>query len=148
MVEKLTNPLPTESNHFKARYAPWLGGILLSLGLLNLALALWVMLLQSQFNIGLITGVALTAAGYLYLTRPYFAIAPNRLTIYNLLGSTVKRYPFTAFSDISLEGNQIYIRNASEPHQKESVKLTKWITKGADWKTLDTITHQPSNTAS
>ncbi|MEL6903023.1 MAG: hypothetical protein AAFP07_18970 [Cyanobacteria bacterium J06606_4] len=139
MNEQLTARLPTDSNHFKARYAPWIGSVLLILGLVNLLLVLWVMLLTGEFNVGIITGVVVTVVGYLYLTRPYFAIAPNRLTLYNLLGSPVKRYPFATFGDISLEGARLYIKDANDPNQREKVKVSKWMTKGADWRAIGDI---------
>ncbi|MEO0769979.1 MAG: hypothetical protein AAFY72_11195 [Cyanobacteria bacterium J06649_4] len=134
--------LPTEENHFKARYAPWIGSVLLILGLVNVLLALWLMLLSGQFSSTIITGVILTAVGYLYLTRPYFAIAPNRLTIYNLLGSSIKRYPFASFSDFSLKENKLFIadntsvQSSSTTGQGEKINVKKWMVKPADWKTL------------
>lgn len=139
--------LPTEENHFKAYYTPWLGSLFLVLGLLNVFLALWLMLLTGKFSVAIVTGVAISAVGFLYLTRPCFAIAPNRLTLYNLIGSPIKRYPFASFSDIYIEGKKVYIRDQNSLETSttgsvattEKVKLTKWMVKPADWKTLQSI---------
>ncbi|MEO1620287.1 MAG: hypothetical protein AAFU53_04540 [Cyanobacteria bacterium J06632_3] len=142
-INSATPPkLPTEESPFKARYARWLGIVLLGLGLLNLALTLWLMLLTGEFNTGIIVGGVLTIVGFLYLTKPYFAIAPNRLTVYNLLGSPVKRYPFATFSNFYFEGNQLFIDidpsrpTDTAPRKGEKVKIAKWLVNAADWETL------------
>lgn len=139
--------LPTEANHFKAYYTPWLGSLFLALGLLNVFLALWLMLLTGEFSAAIVTGVVILAVGFLYLTRPCFAIAPNRITLYNLIGSPIKRYPFTNFSDIYIADKKVYIRNqdsvgtstTGSAATNEKVKLTKWMIKPSDWKTLQSI---------
>ncbi len=82
-------------------------------------------------------GIVVAVAGGLYLSRPYFAIAPNRLTLYNLLGNTVKRYPFESFSHLSLEKGALYIRNADEDAQQ--VNVHQWMVKSADWKRLQAL---------
>lgn len=139
--------LPTEDNHFKARYPVWLGLVLLTLGILNLLLAILLIFLNGGFNSGLITGVILTGVGYLYLTRPYFSLAPNRLTIYNLIGSPIKRYSFEYFSDITVESSGVYIKKGADddPFHNEKIKLTKWMVRTADWQKLRAIatTHAP-----
>lgn len=137
MASSSTPSVPTEENHFKAYYTPWLGGVLLALGLLNLFLALWLMLVSGGFSSTIITGLVVTVVGFLYLTRPCFAIAPNRLTLYNLLGSSMKRYSFTELSDIQIDGKQVYIRvpyseGGNVPGEK--VRLNKWMIKPSDWK--------------
>lgn len=133
--------LPTEDNHFKARYVPWLGLGLLALGILNLVLAILLIFLNGGFNAGLVTGAVLAVVGYLYLTRPYFSLAPNRLTIYNLIGSPVKRYSFESFNDIAIESNAVYLESGSvTPHQKEKLKLAKWMVRSADWKKFCAMT--------
>ncbi len=135
--------IPTEADHFKVRYARWLGFSLLPIGILNLLLVAWVILLESKFNSGIITGILCTACGYLYCTRPYFALAPNRLTIYNLIGSAVKRYPFADFQDLKIEGKQLYIATSESgvdnTSQTEKVKITKWLIRSSDWKKLEMI---------
>ncbi len=135
--------LPTEDNHFKAYRAPWIALTLLAVGLLNLAWAIWTILQESKFNSAILTGVAITIAGYLCLTGPYFVLAPNRLTIYSLIGSVVKRYPLASFSHLYADDKLLYIEDAysnlPQPPAKHPVKVAKWLTKSADWNKLKAI---------
>ncbi|MGC1309009.1 MAG: hypothetical protein WA885_17420 [Phormidesmis sp.] len=130
-----TAPIPTEAEHFKARYKIWIGVVLLSLGLLCTVLTVWDMLRAGEFSAVVIVGVVVAIAGYLYLTRPYFVLAPNRLTIYSPIGQVVKRYPLVAFSDIAVENGQVYIESLG----REKTKLSRFLTRSADWKTLERI---------
>ncbi len=136
--------LPTEDNHFKAYRAPWIGLTTLFVGLLNLLWAIWIILTAGKFNSAIITGVAITTAGYLYLTRPYFVLAPNRLTVYNLIGSVVKRYPFTRYNNLHTDDQRLYIEDihshTTRPTaKKQPVKISKWLTKSTDWNQLKDI---------
>ncbi|MEL6939996.1 MAG: hypothetical protein AAFO84_12460 [Cyanobacteria bacterium J06598_1] len=140
--------LPTEANHFRGYYKPWFGIGLLILGGLNLMIVLRAILITGTFNSGIITGIASTVVGYLFLTRPYFAIAPNRLTIYNLIGSTVKRYPFKAFSNLQVEGSQLHIKDTEDEMTVvtgRKVNIRKWIIKSEDWKRLEAIANAKSH---
>ena len=134
-------PLPTESDHFKARYAIWIGVSFLLLGLVSTGLTLWVMLLSGEFNGAIVLGLLLTIIGFLYLTRPYFAIAPNRLTIYNLLGKSVKRCPFASFNHLALENNSLYINSSytEETGAREKVNISRWLVRSKDWARLSSI---------
>lgn len=133
---------PTEDAPFVARYNPWLGGALLGLGLLCLLLNIWILLLSGTFNGGVIVGAIVTVVGILYLTRPCFSVAPNRLSLYSPAGMVVKRYPFVALTDIQVEGNKLYIASpgAQSPSQREKVSIAKWMVNPTDWKTLTQIT--------
>lgn len=137
MSDRKSTPaaLPTEAEHFKAGYKVWLGGVLLILGLIGILIGLRT-LLNGDFSGVLIVGLLAAITGILYLIRPYFAIAPNRLTVYQLTGKVAKRYPFAAFADISIEGNQVYI---SIDNQREPVKIARWMVKTADWHRLQSI---------
>ncbi|WP_227500031.1 hypothetical protein [Synechococcus sp. PCC 7335] len=129
--------LPSENNHFKAYYQPWLGLLLLGLGLAVCVLSIGSMLQSGSFNSAIILGVGLVIVGYLYFTRPYFTLAPNRLTIYNLLGKVVKRYPFETFNNLSVENGILYVKGGFlEGDRKEPTKLKKWLVKSKDWKRL------------
>ncbi len=132
--------IPTEDNHFKAYYRIWIGILLLAIGLVMCALALWSMLQSNSFNSAIVLGVVLVIAGYLYLTRPYFVLAPNRLTIYNLIGRVVKRHPFETFSDLKIENNTLYIDGGFLGRDRpEPTKLKKWLVRPRDWKRLQEI---------
>jgi len=136
--------LPTEDNHFKAYRAPWIGLIIMAIGLLNLFWAIWIILTAGKFNSAIITGIAIPIAGYLYLKRPYFVLAPNRLTVYNLIGSVVKRYPLAEFSSLHTDDTHLYIKDIyssrDQPAAKTNpVKISKWLTKSSDWNKLKII---------
>lgn len=132
---------PTEDNHFKGRYAIWIGIVFLLLGLVSTGINLWVMLLAGEFSGAIVLGVLLTVIGVLYLKQPYFAIAPNRLTLYNLLGKSVKRYPFASYSHITVENGSVYIKSdyAEETNQREKVNISRWLVRSKDWARLTSI---------
>ena len=141
MTSHTTDFLPTETHHFKARHNPWVGITLLIIGVINLLLIIWIMLLTGKFNTGIITGLVCAIAGFLYLTSPYFSIAPNRLTVYSLIGSTVKRYPFASLSSITISGSKIVIASA-DTQQPETAKIAKWLTHPKDWETVKSMAGQ------
>jgi len=101
------------------------------------------MIQSNSFNSVIIIGIASAIIGYFYLTQPYFALAPNRLTIYNLLGRVVKRYSFETFSHLKIEGNTLYVEGGFlERDRLEPTNLKKWLVKPRDWEQLKTITEQ------
>lgn len=129
--------LPTELNHFKGRYALWIGLTALLSGVLITFFNLWIMHLNGQFSSAIIGGALLTVMGILYLSRPYFSLAPNRLTTYNLLGKAVKRYSFESFGHLTIEKNVLYIESRHEIREK--VNINRWRVKSADWEKLQLI---------
>lgn len=133
----IATPFPTEAEHFKGRYALWLGLIFLLLGGLTTLVSLRAMVINGRINGAIITGIITTGIGILYLIRPYFSLAPNRLTVYNLLGNTVKRYPFESFGHLTIEKGALYIENSNE--SREKAKINRWMVKSADWKKLTQI---------
>jgi hypothetical protein len=132
---------PTEAEHFKVRYQPWLGIVCLLLGAVIAGASLWAMSRQGGFIGLMLIGVILVVTGGLYLSRPYFAIAPNRLTLYNLIGNPVKRYPFQSFSHLRLEKGALYIENSNGLQEK--VNIRPWMVKSADWRQLQALSQRP-----
>ena len=138
--------LPTEAQHFKGRYKVSLGIAFLVIGTVSILLNLWRLGLDGQLRrpilLGLALGLLVTLLGILYLTRPYFRVAPNRLTVYNLLGKVVKRYPFVAFSNLKIEDDSLYVESSDVERdgQQEKVKIKKWMVRAEDWKRLQQIT--------
>ncbi|MGB3293175.1 MAG: hypothetical protein WBB01_09335 [Phormidesmis sp.] len=139
-------PFPTEAQHFKGRYKVWLGVALLIIGTVNILLNLRSMGLEGQVRrpivVGLVMGILVALLGILYLTRPYFRVAPNRLTVYNLFGKAAKRYPFASFGHIKLEDKSIYIESSyiEEANHREQVKINKWMVRSDDWERLQALT--------
>ncbi|MGB3767390.1 MAG: hypothetical protein WA947_12600 [Phormidesmis sp.] len=143
----MTFEFPTEDNHFQARFNPWIGLALVLAGLLIFLLSLRTILVDQVFSLRIFLGVLLAVVGLLYLKRPYFAIAPNRLTVYSFFGQVVKRYPFADFHSIEIDSGKVYIRapdeapeaengNAHSFENRERVKIQRWMTKSSDWKSL------------
>jgi len=132
---------PTEDNHFKGRYAIWMGVGFLLLGVVSTGLNLWAMLLAGEFSGAIVLGILLTIIGVLYLKQPYFVIAPNRLTLYNLLGKSVKRYPFASYDHITVENGIVYIKSdyAEDTNQREKVNISRWLVRSKDWARLTSI---------
>ena len=135
----MTLPLPTEDNHFQARFHPLIGAAFITVGGLIVVFTLRAMLASGSFSFRLVLGVLLVGIGGLYLKRPYFAIAPNRLTIYNFFGQIVKRYPFIDFRHLEIVDSRVYI-NAGDTDPATQTKVRKWMTKPSDWKKLKQIT--------
>ncbi len=133
---------PTEAEHFKARYKLWIGALSLIIGSVTAGVGLWAMLLEGGFIGAVVLGVLLMAVGFLYLSRPYFAIAPNRLTVYNLLGNPVKRYPFESFSHISIESGAFHIESGYADTSRERVNISRWMVRSSDWRRLQALLKQ------
>ncbi|MGB3297438.1 MAG: hypothetical protein WBA76_04150 [Phormidesmis sp.] len=134
--------VPTEIEHFKVRYKLWIGAAFLLLGSVTVGMSLRAMLLNGGFIGAAVLGLLLMVAGFLYLSRPYFAIAPNRLTIYNLIGSAVKRYPFESFGHLSIENTTLYIEGSNTGAAKSKVNIKGWMVRSADWKRLQALTNR------
>ena len=109
-------------------------------GGLIVVFTLQAMLTSGSFSFRIVIGALLAAVGGLYLKRPYFAVAPNRLTVYNAFGQIVKRYPFIDFSHIEIVNNNIYIHTEASARRPNPIKVRKWMTKPSDWKKLVKIT--------
>ncbi len=135
----MTFEFPTEDNHFQARFNPWIGVVLIFMGLLFSRLALRTILVDQVFSLRLFLGILLAAVGLLYLKRPYFRIAPNRLTVYSFYGQVVKRHPFAKFNDISINSGKVYLQTSKTENPKR-VKIQQWMTKPSDWKTFKRLT--------
>lgn len=137
-----SSPGPTEDEHFKGRYKPLIGIALMSLGMVATLISLWLMLINNQFNVAIVIGLVALLFGYLYLTRPYFVIAPNRITVYNPVGKVVKRYPFASFDHLHTENKDLYIESDySEAGNREKVNLNQWMMRAQDWQQLEAIAH-------
>ena len=130
--------LPTEASPFTGRYALWVGLMSLLIGLLLTGISLWFMLLSGEFNGGIVGGLAVIAVSIRYLTGSYFSVAPNRLTVYNLIGRPVRRYPFASFDHIILEGDCVYIESkyAEAADNRQRVSISRFLVRSEDWARL------------
>ncbi len=141
-----SSPFPTEAEHFEGRYKGVLGLAFILIGATTILLNLWRTGLNGQLSrpivIGLVFGILVALLGVLSLTRPYFRVAPNRLTVYNLIGKAAERHPFASFGHIKIEGGNLYIESsyAEEAGHRQRVKIKRWLVKSDDWKRLEAIT--------
>ncbi len=140
-----SSPFPTEAQHFKGRYKVSVGIAFLLIGTVTVLLSLWRIGLDGLRRpvlLGLVLGIVVTLLGMVYLTRPYFGVAPNRLTVYSLLGKTVKRYPFASFNHLKIEDGHLYVESSdvAEGNRREKVKISKWMVRSDDWQRLQRIT--------
>lgn len=117
------------------RHNKAVGILMLLAGGINLFLSVWVLLL-GELSITIVTGVIVTTIGLLYLTKPYFAVEPDRVVMYNLLGMSVRQYDLEPSSTVSIEGNQLYINTSGT---QTRVSVTKWLTNPKDWQKLQRL---------
>ncbi|MEO0540350.1 MAG: hypothetical protein AAFZ80_05730 [Cyanobacteria bacterium P01_A01_bin.105] len=129
----------TEADTLTLRYRVTLGWGLVVLGLINLGLGIWLLLLGDLVSGGIL-GILFLIAGYLYLKRPYFEVRPNRVTVYNLLGNVVKRYPLTPNERLTVQGRKLLIE---QDGMARKVAVSRFLIKDADWEALESRLVQP-----
>ncbi|MEO1590644.1 MAG: hypothetical protein AAFU71_05045 [Cyanobacteria bacterium J06632_22] len=114
------------------RYKTTLGWSIVALGLINLGLGIWLLLLGQLVSAGVL-GILFLVVGYLYLKRPYFDVKADRITIYNLLGNVVKRYPLTPHERLKVENNKLLIEQSG---MARKVAVSRFLIKNEDWAAL------------
>ncbi len=117
--------------HFKREMAI----VFILLGGLNLCLGIWLLRL-GQFNITLILSIPFTLMGLRFLTKPAASVHLDQVILYNLLGNKVKSYPLSAFCDLRLEGNKLYINQGDT---RTKVNLAPSMIHIQDMQKLKTI---------
>ena len=114
------------------RYKTTLAWAIIAMGLINLLLGVWLLLLGQLVSAGIL-GILFLIVGYLYLKRPYFEVKPDRITIYNLLGNVVKRYPLTPHEQLRVKDNKLLIEQAG---MERKVAVARFLVKNEDWEAL------------
>ncbi len=114
------------------RYKTTLAWAIIAMGLINLLLGVWLLLLGQLVSAGIL-GILFLIVGYLYLKRPYFEVKPDRITIYNLLGNVVKRYPLTPHEQLTVKDNKLLIEQAG---MERKVAVARFLVKNEDWEAL------------
>ncbi|MEO0757755.1 MAG: hypothetical protein AAFY78_12895 [Cyanobacteria bacterium J06648_16] len=125
--------MPTTADVLTIRYKTTLGWGFVALGLLNMGLGIWLLLLGQLISAGII-GILLLGIGYLYLKRPYFEVRQDRITLYNLLGNVVKRYPLTPHEQLTTDGKKLLIEQAG---MTRKVAVNRFLIKNEDWASLE-----------
>ena len=115
------------------RYKTTLGWAIVVLGGINVVLGIWLLLLGQLVSAGIL-GILFLIVGYLYLKRTYFDVKPDRITVYNLLGNVVKRYPLTPNEQLLLKNNKVVIEQAG---MERKVAVSSFLIKNEDWAALE-----------
>lgn len=122
------------------RYKREVAVVFMLLGVLNVGLGIWLLLL-GEFHFTLILGCLIGYIGFGYFTKPIAVIHPDHVALYNLLGRKVRSYSLNTFSDLQLQGRQLYVRQGSALKQ---IRLSPWIIHSQDWQKLEsTLRSQP-----
>ena len=112
----------------KVGYTPVVGTVLLVLALLNVVLGVMA---HNGLTTGM--GVFFIVIAILQLIMPYFVLTAAAVEMRNLLGFTVRRYPYEAVSqfEVEEEGRRVFLRGRDG--ERTRLKLTRWIAHRGDW---------------
>jgi hypothetical protein len=131
MHENPTNNTFPQLPHL-LRYKREVAVVFILLGVLNLGLGVWLFLL-GEFHFTLILGLLIIFIGFGYFTKPMASIHIDQVVLYNLLGMKVKSYVLTAFSDLKLQGRNLYIQREET---QQPIHLATWLVHSQDWQQL------------
>lgn len=114
------------------RYNKTVGVISIVLGALFGCLYFVIALAGGQTTVSpMVAGVLGILFGILFLSRPYFTLAEDNLTLYALLGPAKTVYSFPPPARLQARGKKIVI---VQPDGKEqAVPLTAWVADPKDW---------------
>lgn len=102
---------PSTSSAVTVGYNRILGGVLLAVGIANIA----VYLAGSQRPIvGLVTGIVAIGIGAMYLTRPALVVEPRRVVTKSPIGMVIKDLPISSPADLEFRGRALYHRPTGE----------------------------------
>lgn len=114
----------------QVRYNPVVGWVFLALGLVNLVLGVWPLLL-GEFQFSLILGLLICVLGPLYLTRPYFQVDEDSIRVLALLGPGKREFRLSPSESIVTDGGRLLI--ADKDGSSRKVPVRKWISRTVDW---------------
>ncbi|KAI9131086.1 hypothetical protein [Acaryochloris sp. CCMEE 5410] len=117
------------------RYKREVAVVFMLLGGLNVGLGMWLLFL-GEFQFPLILGCLIGYIGFGYFTKPIAAIHPDHVVLYNMLGREVRSYSLETFSDLQLQGRQLYVQQGDA---LKKVRLSPWIIHAKDWQKLETM---------
>lgn len=113
------------------RYNPVMAGVILGLGVFNVVLGLWLLLLGEGRYLVLIVGVMSTVLGALMLGRPYFTVEGSTVVRRALAGPARREFPFTR---LEVDGTRLYGVDAGGGRVK--LPFARWSARRADWDAL------------
>jgi hypothetical protein len=119
-------------------YRKWIGLSLLIGGIINVVLGMWLLLLGS-FSITCVTGLLIGFLGLGYLTKPYFSVSMDEVSIYNIYGFKIKSYPLTSLNSLTIEDRKLYTTNGGS---RQKIRMSTWMVNPEHWGQLEKIIEQ------
>jgi hypothetical protein len=80
---------------------------------------------MSLFGPG-IAAVASLITGIGYLTRTYFEVSPNRITVFALIGPLRREYPYSSRADLRIEGGKLFVAGKKVPISRGQADAEAW----------------------
>jgi hypothetical protein len=112
--------------------------LLLIGGIINVVLGVWVSLLGA-FSITWLTGLIIGFIGFGYLTKPYFSVSLDEVSIYNIYGFKIKSYPLTSLNSLIIENRKLYTTSGGS---RQKIRIAGWLVNPEHWKQLEKIIEQ------
>ena len=99
-----------------------MSGVLMMLLVLSGAFARQDM---SLFGPGL-AAIASLITGIGYLTRTYFEVGPDRVTVFALIGPLRREYPYSSRADLRIEGGKLFVAGKKVPISRGQADTEAW----------------------
>jgi hypothetical protein len=92
---------------------------------------------MSLFGPGL-AAVASLITGIGYLTRTYFEVGADRVTLFALIGPLRREYPFSSRAELRIENGKLFVRG-------QKVAISRGQADAGDWERFaQTLTQPPT----
>jgi hypothetical protein len=82
--------------------------------------------LQGKVNTPILTGAICSLAAILYLINPVFALEDDSVALYPPIGVIGRRVPFGSRSEIRIDGNCLFVREARLPIREWYLNRSQW----------------------
>jgi hypothetical protein len=79
-------------------------------------------------------GVMLGVVGVLYLTMPFLVVGDGQIQAKNMMGITLRRFPFEDLADLEVSPGAVVITSPRGGRQR--LKVSRWLVSGADMRRL------------
>jgi len=105
------------------------GVVMLACAAINVAL---YAMFGNWIQLGL--GVMLAVFGVLYLTRPFLVVGDGVIQAKNLMGITLRRFPYDKLADLEVAPGALVITSAKGGRQR--LKVSRWLISKSDMQKL------------
>ncbi|WP_086824590.1 hypothetical protein [Allokutzneria sp. NRRL B-24872] len=114
----------------RVRYNPFLGTVLVVLGVLCVFLGGWLTLL-GEFTPTLVVGAVTTFVGVLQLTRPYFVVTPASVVVPSLIGPLKREIPYAR---LVFEDGKLFA--LGEDGVGKRLPVSRLLANSRDWESV------------